>query len=90
MSLGNNYDSLVYSNRYGAKKMNDERGVIYIATGEKYVDLAARFAQSREELFRTTLMKEKGNHHFSSYGHEFYARLTEDFVLGLLQPGKVS
>jgi len=47
-------------------------------------------ALSREELLRTTLKKEHGDHHFSPYGHEFYARLSEDFVLGLLPPGKVS
>ncbi len=47
-------------------------------------------ALDREELLRTTLMKEKNDHHFSAYGHELYAQFTEDFVLGLVQPGKAS
>jgi len=64
----------------------------FLAANEiPHLNLFPKYAAlSREELLRTTLMKEQGHHHFSPHGHEFYARLTEDFVLGLLQPGKVS
>ncbi|MFQ5481663.1 MAG: SGNH/GDSL hydrolase family protein [Nitrospinaceae bacterium] len=50
------------------------------------LDLFSKYAAlSREEVLRTTFMREHGDHHFSEYGHRVYAGFTEDFLFSLLR-----
>jgi hypothetical protein len=50
-----------------------------------YLNLFPKFAAlERDELIKTTLKKEHNDYHFSSYGHEVYAKFTMDFIDRLL------
>ncbi|MGV7221114.1 MAG: SGNH/GDSL hydrolase family protein [Nitrospinales bacterium] len=41
-------------------------------------------ALERDDLIKTTLKKEHNDYHFSSYGHEVYAKFTKNFIDSLL------
>ena len=56
----------------------NENAVPHLNLFPKYAEL------DKDDLLRTTLKKRHNDYHFSSYGHEVYAKFTEDFIFGLL------
>ena len=54
-------------------------------SGIPHLNLFPKYAElDRHELLSTTLKKKHNDYHFSPYGHEVYAKFTEDFIFGLL------
>ena len=50
-----------------------------------YLNLFPKFAElEKDDLIKATLKKEHKDYHFSTYGHELYAKLTMDFIDSLL------
>jgi hypothetical protein len=50
-----------------------------------HLNLFPKYAAiERDDLIKTTLKNEHNDYHFSSYGHEVYAKFTMDFINSLL------